>query len=66
MERKVTDYGCDSRLIGAEYKPYDNGNEPAEGSLAGKQGSKWHNTLSIKFSIMYGHPPESIVNLYNE
>ena len=40
MERKVTDYGSDTKLIGAEHKPYDDSNEPAEGSFAGKTGFK--------------------------
>lgn len=40
MERKVTDYGGDPKLIGAEHKPYSYGDKPAESGFAGKTGFK--------------------------
>jgi hypothetical protein len=35
---KVTYYGSDTKLIGAEHKPCDDGYKPAESSSAGKTG----------------------------
>lgn len=40
MERKVTDYGGDPKLIGAEHKPYSYDDKPAESGFAGKTGFK--------------------------
>ena len=47
-KRKVTDDGCNTKLIGAQHQAYSNSNKPAEGSFSGKQDSKWHKTLSNK------------------
>ena len=40
VKRKVTDYGGDSKLIGAEHKPHSYDNKPAESGFAGKTGFK--------------------------
>ena len=37
---KVTYYGSDTKFIGAEHKPCDDDDKPAESSFAGKAGMK--------------------------